>query len=152
MSRRIEVAPWGDGASREFTIAAAVHWARHIGRYLHPTIGVDEWSLHPVGTPTRLPVAPPARKAIYIAVDSDDDALYVGRVHRTSCAALSERFRNHHAIPCHAASLWVLPCTDDCPLIIIDRFERQMIGAYQPPYNIQHCRQTRASVGTSGCR
>ena len=101
MSRRIEVAPWGDGASREFTIAAAVHWARHIGRYLHPTIGVDEWSLHPVGTPTRLPVAPPARKAIYIAVDSDDDALYVGArpPHELRCAVRAVQKSPRHPVP-----------------------------------------------------
>jgi hypothetical protein len=140
--RQVVTAPWGDGACHQFVVTTACMWAERIGRHLHATIGVDCWALHPDGSFVTLPVGPPARNAVYVAVDTDDDVLYVGRVHRSTVTALTDRLDHHHAVPSHAVGLWVLPFGDDCPLLYVDRFEREMIKVYQPPSSIAQRRSS----------
>ena len=45
----------------------------------------------------------------------------------------------HHAIPCFATGLWLLPLRVDCPALVLNRIERQMIEAYHPPFNTVYC-------------
>jgi hypothetical protein len=75
---------------------------------------------------------------IYVAVDDAGACLYIGQCRRPG-ASVVERIDGHHAIPCFATGLWVLPLRADCPIDALDRLERQMIGAYRPPFNTVYC-------------
>jgi hypothetical protein len=75
---------------------------------------------------------------IYVAVDDAGACLYIGQCRRPG-ASVVERIDGHHAIPCFATGLWVLPLRSDCPTNALDRLERQMIGAYRPPFNTVYC-------------
>jgi hypothetical protein len=75
---------------------------------------------------------------IYVAVDDAGACLYIGQCRRPN-GSVVERIDGHHAIPCFSTGLWLLPLHADCPPSALDRLERQMIGAYRPPFNTVYC-------------
>jgi len=115
------------------------YWRYRMGTLCDPLAPVAVYGLdhdgrgcHLVDRDLVLPVC------IYVAVDDAGACLYIGQCRRPG-GSVVDRVEGHHAIPCFATGLWLLPLRADCPGDALDRLERQMIGAYRPPYNTVHC-------------
>jgi len=92
------------------------------------------------------PLADHAAMAVglYVAVDEDDLVRYVGQVRRPgNPGAVRERHRAHHKANDAWIGLWLLPLRDDCPKASVDRFEQELIQAYDPIDNATHARHNR---------
>jgi hypothetical protein len=114
-------------------------WRHKMGTLCDPLAGAavyglehDERGCHMADRALVVPVC------IYVAVDDAGACLYIGQCRRLGGSVIG-RVEGHHAIPCFATGLWLLPLRNDCPIDALNRLERQMITAYRPPFNTAHC-------------
>lgn len=139
-------APAVEGSVRTFGYEDTLRWRRHFGTANHPDLPQDVYAV--VSGPDGhmrlrdrtlfMPVG------LYLAIDSFDRLLYIGKVCRASGTGIVERVHRHHAIPPTCAALWILPLRDDLSPATVSHFERKLINAYQPPFNRQLCERGRA--------
>lgn len=130
-----------------FRADAAYRWWAHHGTAAHRFAAPD---LHGItASPERAVLEPVAAMAVglYVVVDSDDLAQYIGKVCRDDPSAIRSRFATHHAATNDWAAVWLLPLRDDCPRRLVLRLEAEMIRAYRPCGNVHHAHRATSPRG-----
>jgi hypothetical protein len=87
-----------------------------------------------VGEQGHLVVDAPARRALYLVVNADDEVVYIGKVDRAE-GTVTDRFRDHHAYDEDWDRVWVIGLSSTVASNEVLEWERTLIGHFDPVGN-----------------